>query len=477
MNAARSSPRRHPRPRASAFLLALGALLLATGCGEREAPAVPVARNLLLVTLDTTRADHLSCYGYERPTSPHLDALAAVGHRFSDAQTVMPTTLPSHAAMFTSLRPRELGVRTNESIVSPAAHTLAERLSERGFAAGAFVSATPLHPRFGLAQGFATYDHPADAERPGDETRVRAVEWLRAHATERFFCFVHLFDAHTWYMSPDPWREQFGAPRRVLPPAREFVPDRAAFTPEVRRASIDAYDAEIRFADEQLGALLAELDALGLRETTLVVVLADHGETLDELLEPYGYAFDHGEFLHRRELRVPLVVAPPAGALAAGPQVHDELVSTLDLMPTVLDLLGVPCEEPCSGRSLVPLFSGGALPPRPVVAERRQLAPAEIQRPPSPFLKGVELSATTPSWHFVRCEGRPLELYDVAADPEELVNLSAVQPDAVARMQELIDAWQAARAVALPSGAGREVDPKLLEELRALGYATGDQGE
>ncbi len=457
-----------------AVLLALAALVVC-GCGGGEpARAGP---SLLVVSLDTTRADHLSGYGYPRPTSPRLDQLAGRGHRFEAAYTVMPTTLPAHAALFSSLYPRQIGARANGEVVSPATETLAERLYARGFETAAFVSAVPLHPRFGLDQGFQTYDHPAGEERRGDETRSRAAEWLAAHASQRFFCFVHLFDPHTWYAPPEEQRQLFGGSAGPHPPARDFVPDRAAFGPEVVRASIDAYDAEIRFADMQLGLLLDELERLGARERTIVVVLSDHGETLDELLDPFGYAFDHGEFLRRHELRVPLVLWTPPGVGPAGPTVQAELVSLLDVMPTLLELLEVPCEPPFLGRSLVPLLAGQPLERRPAFAERRSLATPELRRPPSPFLRGEELSVSTPSWHFLRCEGRPDELFDTARDPLERENVAASNPDVAARLRKLLDAWVAAHAAAAPSADGRPVDPALLEALRNLGYAAGDEGQ
>lgn len=450
--------------------LALCFALVALGaCGEARGPQ---ARSVLVVSLDTTRADHLGAYGYGRPTSPAFDALAAEGHLFTDAHSVMPTTLPSHTSMFTSLNPRELGVRANGMVVPPAADTLAERLSEQGFATGAFVSAVPLHPRFGLDQGFDVYDHPRGEERRGDVTVERARAWLEERGSERFFCFVHLFDAHTWYTPPEPYRSQFGAPAGVHPPARDFLPDPGLFDADVVRAAIDAYDAEIRYADELLAELLAQLDASGLRDDTLVVVVSDHGEALAELLGPYGYAFDHGEFLHERELRVPFVLAGPADVLPPGPARHDELVTLLDLMPTVLELLGLPCRPPTLGRSLVPLFAGGAFERRPALAERRRLTPGEVRRSPSPFLRGEEFSVTTPDWHFVRCQGRPVELFERARDPDQTSNVAAQHPDVVAALQTLIDSWLEVHAEAGSSGLSGDVDPELLEALRALGYAT-----
>ena len=449
-------------------LLAVLVTLL-PGCGRGRAEA----RSLLLVSVDTLRADHLSCYGYERQTSPRLDALAAEGRRFENVWSVMPTTLPSHAALFTSLYPRQTGARSNGMRVVPGVLTLAERLKQRGFSTGAFVSSVPLHPDFGLDQGFDRYDFPPGEERPGDATRARAVEWLREHAGGPFFCFVHLFDPHTWYTAPRAQRELFDVPAGRLPPVFDFGGTPEVFDAQVRRDSIAAYDAEIRFADEQLGILLDELGALGVDGETLVVFVSDHGETLDELIDAYGYAFDHGEFLHRRELRVPLVLRVPEGLPGAGPGVHPEQVSTLDLLPTLLELLDVPAAQPLVGRSQVPLLEGRALPARPVFAERRLLTRGERVSPPSRFLVGEELSVATARWHLVRCEGRPLELFDLAADPAQTRNVAGSQPDAVARLQGLLDGWLGAYREARSAGES-PVDPALLEALRSLGYAADD---
>ena len=457
----------HASQRVAAALLAL----LAGACGAGEEPAR--ARNLLFVSIDTLRADHLSSYGYGRETSPRLDELAARSSRFENLWSVMPTTLPAHTAMFTSLYPGMLGAVANGFVVAPQANTLAERLAERDFATAAFVSAVPLDPRFGLDQGFETYDHPSSEERPGDVTTDRALGWLREHEGEPFFCFVHLFDPHSWYTAPKAQRALFNAPSGRQPPERDFLKRPELFASVLRGALTDAYDAEIRFADLQLGRLLDELAALGLAENTLVVVTSDHGETLDELIDAYAYGYDHGEFLHLRELRVPLVLHVPGSGPLAAAGVRAELATSLDLLPTLLELLGVPREGLLLGRSLVPLLAGESLPPRPVFAERRALTRGEVRQPPSPFLVGQEFAVATQDWLYVDCQGRPTELYDLRADPQAAHNVAAAHLDECARLLELIESWRAAQAAIGSLGGGKQdVDPALLEALRALGYAT-----
>ncbi|HVS17165.1 MAG TPA: sulfatase [Planctomycetota bacterium] len=444
------------------------ALCVGAGCGG-DAQVAP--RNLLFVSIDTLRADHVSCYGYGRETTPHLDALAARSQRFASCWSVLPTTLPAHTAMFTSLHPKLLGAIANGFPVAQEAYTLAERLRERGFATGAFVSAVPLHPRFGLDQGFDVYDHPQGEERRGDETRARAEEWLTARGDERFFAFVHLFDPHTWYDAPEAERALFGAPPGPLPPERVFLQRPEAFGATQRAALVDAYDAEIRFADAQLGALLELLERSGLADSTLVVVTSDHGETLDELIDAYGYGYDHGEFLHARELHVPLVVHVPGGR---GARVHAAAVSQLDLLPTLLELLGVPRKGLLLGRSLVPLIDGGELPPRPVFAERRTLTRGEVERPPSPYLAGEEYAVGEESWLFVTGAGRGESLHDLRADPAAAADVAGAHADECERLSGLLESWRETQEALGAQGPGvqtGEVDPALLEALRALGYA------
>lgn len=440
---------------------------------EREPPL-----NVLFVSVDTTRADHLGCYGYTRPTSPNIDALARSGHRFNAAYTVMPTTLPSHASMFTSLYPAQLGVHRNGLTVPDEADCLAERLRSQGYETAAFVSGTPLHPKFGLDQGFDTYVAPPDREWPAQRVRREASKWLAANGGNPFFCFVHFFDPHTWYDPPDAWRKLLDAPAGRQPPARGFVasatsPARPEFTPDRNAAAIRAYDAEIRFADAEIGALLDDLDRLGLASRTIVVLVSDHGESLDELLDRFGYAFDHGEFLYRAELRIPMILRLPETLGLGGATTHDDVVSTLDLMPTILELVGAPLEEPFEGRSLAPLFTGGTLAPRPVVSERRIMTSPEIRDAPV-ALGAREHSVIDGGWHWLQCE-RGDELFDMTSDPEERTNLLGDDATRQARMTETLERWRTSAGEPIfAAAAGGTEDPALVRQLKALGYLGGE---
>ncbi len=274
--------------------------------------------NVLLISVDTLRADHLACYGYRRIKTPVIDRLADEGVRFVHAVSPVPLTLPSHATMLTGLNPVDHRVRNNGTFKLDAEFaTLAELLAAEGYTTAAAVSAFVLDKRFGLAQGFEHYDddltvgdQPAQGgfrERRAELTNQAATRWLREQAAEPFFVFVHYFDPHWPYAPPSPYREEYAkAP----------------------------YDGEIAYVDEQIGSLLAVLDETGARKRTLVVLTSDHGESLGEHGE-----MSHGIFVYDATQLVPLIVNGPS-PLSQG-EVIERQVGLVDIVPTVLDLLGL----------------------------------------------------------------------------------------------------------------------------------------
>ncbi len=407
-------------------------------------PGMASELNLLVVTLDTTRADRIGAYGYADASTPTLDALARRSLRFAAAVSVAPETLPAHCSIFTGRYPYQHGVRLNAEYRLPASETtLAERLRGHGYETAAFVSAFVLDARYGLDQGFDVYDDRVEAgggagfpsgtiERPADRTTDAALAWLEGRRPGRpFFAWVHYFDPHAPYKPP---------------------PAAAA------RAGGRAYDGEISFADEQLGRLLERLKTKGLESRTVVAVLGDHGESLG----------DHGEsthsiFLYDSVLRVPLLLAVPGASATAG-RVEDGVVSEVDVVPTLLDLLGVKAGETpgpaMDGRSLV-----GWSPPedRAVYAESF-----------TPFLDygWAPLRALRRRGDKAILAPRP-EYYDLRKDPGERVDLgSATGPAATAR-DSLLDTLRAMadRSAVLPPSP--EVDPEVRERLAALGYSGG----
>lgn len=430
---------------------------------------VPPDANLLFVSFDTTRADRISSYGHPRPTTPNFDRLAAQGHRFEHAYTPMPTTLPSHASMFTSLHPLELGVVRNRQVVPAEAATLAERLKGAGFETGAFVASVPLDAQFGLDQGFDVYRGTTDREeRRAEVVAGDALAWLAERGPRRFFCFVHFFDAHTPYDPPDAARARFGVPPGVFARAPRvdsgfLLPSKVPSAETVANA-LRAYEAEISHADQELGALLDGLERLGLAERTVVVVTSDHGETLDELIGERKYAFDHGEFLHVRELRIPLAIRLPPGASPRAPAVHSEPVSTLDYLPTILELLDVRCDAPIRGRSLVPLLAGGALDDAPVVSCRHELG--DFARKD---IAGDEFSWIEGRWQLLESP-RGRALFDLASDPQATRDLAAAEPARVESLSRALAEWRRTRGGALWGEAALSDDAKAAAELEKLGY-------
>ncbi len=406
------------------------------GCAD------PRPHNLLVVTLDTTRADHLGAYGYEPARTPAFDRLAAEGLLAADAIAATPITMPSHATIFTGLLPPAHGVRDNGSFVLPAAaHTLAERLQERGFATAAFLSAIVLDSRYGLDQGFELYDDDLASEdqpklfmirdRPARRTAPRVVEWLEAH-TQRperpFFVWTHFFDAH------QPWE---------APLSEKLI-------------TTNAYDAEIAAADRGLANLLAALDRLGLAERTLVVVTADHGESLGEHGEK-----THALFVYDATVRVPLVMRAP-GLLRAGSR-YGGPVHHADLMPTILDALGYPVTdaEALDGVSLLDALRGREAAPRRGQYSESLLAELGFGMAP---LRAIR----DDGWKWIDAP-RP-ELYDLRADPRELQDLALAQPRrgaALARSLDQVIEHSEARAV---GSQAANTDSETLEALRALGY-------
>jgi arylsulfatase A-like enzyme len=448
------------------------------GCGGGDETAAPApeadpARNLLLISLDTTRADRLGCYGYESPTSPSLDALAAQGMRFTSAWTPMPITLPAHSSMLTSRHPRGLGVTSNFDALPAQESTLAERLAAQGFATGGFVSAPVLMAESGLGQGFDTYEFPRVGTRRAAEIYTAARNWIAEHRDERFFCFVHHYDPHAGYDPPEPHLSRFGVgehERNKNPPwgVMNFMREPELLTDEVIDQASRAYDAEIAYTDAQIGLLIEDLRLAGLLDETLVVVVADHGETHDELSERYGYAYDHGEFLYPREIRVPLLLRGPERLGLRGGRTLDASVCLTDLMPTALELLGVPCESPYEGRSLVPLLRGGEVTPVPIVSQRHRIE-GDL---PHASLAGDEHAIVYGRWLLIESDGRGRELYDLETDPNATTNIAEEESDRAERLVEFLGYWledHPAGALAVP----QEISDERRQALGELGYASG----
>jgi arylsulfatase A-like enzyme len=346
------------------------------------APEPPAAKyNLLLISIDTLRADHLKCYGYNLDTSPHLDQLAKEGVLFEHATATAPWTAPSHMSMFTSLYASAHGVQTVNSQLGDGVGTLAQRLSENGFVTKAFVTGLILSHEQGFNRGFQSYDdfsvewrlfsakrrlHPEDTlypktGAPGNEFSSKitklATEWLKEHSQEKFFLFLHYYDCHSPYMPPASLANKFKAEyaesgsKIAIPPGTS---PNIQWCERYVAEEMPLYDGEIAFTDEYIGKLLQALDDLRLSDKTLVIVLSDHGEAFFE----HGQML-HGSSLYEEQIRVPLIMRLP-GVIPAGERIAGN-ASQVDIMPTALGLLGVKASSQIQmqGIDLSPAILGG----------------------------------------------------------------------------------------------------------------------
>ena len=446
--------------------LRLALVLAFCGCTPPGAEAPP---GLLLVSLDTTRSDHLSAYGYPRQTSPHLDALARQGVRFEDAYAASASTGPSHATLFTALAPPRHGVVKNGLRLAEQHETLAERLRAQRFQTAAVVSSFVLDARFGFGQGFDVYDDDFVAEeatvtvsewegyevagsfdRRGDHTSRRALRWLHEQRdpARPFFLFVHYFDPHLSYAPPEPFASRFEA---ELPAAASRL-DRL----------VARYDGEIAFVDHALGELLRGLEELGLAETTLVIVSGDHGEGLMQ----HGI-LGHAVHLYEEAVRVPLLLRWPEG-LPRRRSVR-EPVGAIDVAPTALELLGLGPPGGVEGESLASVARGEARldAERPVYLHRRPYESAWVADLGRLYVNGSLFGIRQGRWKYIESDALGTrELFDLEEDPSEWRNLAAANPDKLRELAARLRSWRERETLAGPA----EVSPEDREALRALGY-------
>ncbi|MEE9293734.1 MAG: sulfatase-like hydrolase/transferase [Phycisphaerae bacterium] len=389
--------------------------------------------NVLLVTIDTTRADYLRCYGRAAAQTPNLDELARGAVLFERSSASCPQTLPSHSTIMTGLYPFVHGVRRNATDRLPsAAVTLAEVLKEEGYATGAVVASFVLNAKFGIDQGFDAYrdffptGDVAD-ERRGDEVCDDALELLRSFSGQPFFLWVHFFDPHHPYES-----ERFG---------------------DVDSA--DAYADEIRFMDRQIGRLLRELHTLDVEDRTLVVVVGDHGEGLDDHGE-----YLHGYFVYETTIHVPLIIRRPGGA-SAGSRIRAQ-VRTIDIAPTVLDLVGAPPLPQAQGVSLTPLISGAT-------EDLHLAAYAEATEGHSALGLARLRSLTVDGWKYVLAPSP--RLYRIETDPGETRNLIAEHAEMATKLRGQLRALIAdAPPPITPELSPVNLTADEIARLGALGY-------
>ncbi|MCH7595250.1 MAG: sulfatase-like hydrolase/transferase [Planctomycetes bacterium] len=410
------------------------------GCERSEGGATAAGKldghSLILITLDTTRADHLGCYGSTTARTPTLDRMAARGIRFARAYTPVPLTLPSHCSIFTGRYPKEHGLRDNGRQALPDHFpTLATIFKEHGYRTGAFIASIVLESRFGLDRGFDLYSDDLghvkpgqvllDLEIPADTVTDRALSWLDENRDERFFCWVHYFDAHDPYEPPPAFRAQHEHP----------------------------YDGEIAFVDTQIRRIVNWLERSNLASRTCVVIVGDHGESFGE----HGNN-GHTIFLYETNLHVPMIFVHPE-VLPSGHDV-ESVVELVDVLPTVMDLYGWTAPAGLLGRSLVPALARREMVERPVYSENQSVTTA--------WGWAQQRSLTTDRWKYISST-RP-ELYDLRADAEEMKNLVDERPDVARKMLDSL----ITRYEEMTPGQADDmaVDLAMVRALETLGYVS-----
>lgn len=441
------------------LLLLISLSLGAAGCGQDDLPP-----NVVLILLDTTRVDHMSLYGYGPSTTPELERLGRSGVVFEQAVSHVPQTLPSTASLMTGRRPAEHGVRVNGLFKLPdEAETLAEALGRAGYQTAGFVSALPLDPRFGIAQGFEEYDadfsqsvltkqrqrsvafrgeHHDDFEQRADEVTDKALSWVkeRRDPERPFFLFVHYFDAHYPYAPPDDFR-----------------------------GDLQPYDGEIALVDHEIGRLLDEIDRQTGDQTRLVIVAGDHGE----LLDPKRPTARHAGYLDEAVVRVPLLLH--SEELLPDPMRLQGQVALTDVAPTVLELLNLGGLS-ATGQSLLPMIRGRQPSDRWVFLEtlywqledqredlqRFGVRGSQIKLQRDELRRGDEVTVKE-------------SVFDLRRDPAGTTPLppasSGVPEERLAKLREMIEQYRALGSIAEPMN----MDPELEAKLKSLGYLGGEE--
>jgi arylsulfatase A-like enzyme len=442
-------------------VILIGAVLcIAAGCifGNRAKDY-----NVLFITIDTLRADHLSCYGYSRNTSPNLDQFAKTGVLFRKAYCQMPTTGPSHASIFASKYPRKLGLLKNGWVLSANPLLLPEILKKHGYLTGAIVSSFVLDPRFGFNRGFDEYDahfNNAGSSKTGEiiwEGHVvtdgfdqranlateKAIRWVDKHLKTKFFLWVHYFDPHTPYSPPEPY-------------AKSFLNEGGG--PLEKR--IARYDGEILFVDEQIGRLLHYLQDAGINSKTLIVIMADHGEGLGQ----HNW-LEHGVYLYEEATHIPLMVSLP-GVIPQGIEV-DSIVQSIDIAPTILDILKIKQDPQYEGESLFPMTLNSAQRKnRTVFMERRHYEKSVYQ---GVRVSGQKYGVREGDWKYIWAPQESTEeLYNLTQDPKELVNIIDRNQDLASKLQEMIKKWKQDQDTGHTET--QTIDPETQEKLKSLGY-------
>ena len=431
------------------------------------------AQRVILIGIDTLRADRLSSSGYGRETSPHLDELAREESvRFERAYASSSWTLPSMTSLFTSLHPPQHLVEDRGTRLAPEVPTLAGAFAARGWLTAGFVTHIYASSLFGLDSGFSEWRELSIDWNFREGRQIRAdvlndhvLRWLDQHRDKRFFLYIHFFDPHWDYAPPSPYDQRFidpnysGRARGTFRYLRRYIPrDRLVSPPDLRRIN-DLYDGEILWTDHQIGRLFGHLKERNLWEDTLLAVTSDHGEEFQE-----HNSFHHIRTLYEEVLRVPIIIKPPGGRPREWREVVTERVGQIDLSTTLLHLSGVDIPDTFEGQTLVPLMKGPG--------EDRAVFARTLRN------TGGKIAFIGSRYKFIRSnaptgEAR-VELYDLDADPGETSPVNDIEPELADRIGEEANAWLDRMRESRSRLAGSNLPVVLTEEqrehLRTLGY-------
>jgi arylsulfatase A-like enzyme len=460
-----SSPGRlSRRPVAGAILAFLA--LIAAGCGKEA------GLNVIIITIDTLRADHLACYGYDRPTSPRMDQFAERAVLFENVCCQSSQTLPSHTSIMVGTNPRTHGVISHESFLDEDITTLAEILKQRGYRTGAFISSHALDSKYHLDQGFDTYwevhkelsiqERQLQKIQEKCATTDAALAWLEDASGSEFFLWIHWFDPHRPYDPPPAYLNRFAGDYRGMATSDpEFIMkvwrERIDLTPGDVDYLVGRYDGEVAFTDAQVGRVIDELESRGMTDNTILIVTADHGEILYE----HEYYFGHDIGLYDECIMIPLIMKVP-GHEAGGVRIS-HLVQSLDIMPTVLDVLGLKSPENLEGKSLVPLIDGGGQPT--VEFAFSETFPFPEKCPPRHAVRTADAKLV---W---KESGDDIErlYFDLVADPVEQSNIYSSDLPGPAHLDSVLARWIAPAGLH-PARIPTAQETGRLRILKSLGY-------
>lgn len=411
------------------FLVGLAAL---SGCGTKDKKA----KHVILISMDTTRADHLSCYGFDKKTTPNIDKFAKDSVLFEQCITPIPYTLPAHSCMMTGTNPVYHGVHDNTSYTLSSENiTLAERFQDNAYTAGAIVSTYVLNNKFGMSQGFDTYDdefrNPKEVfyetERLGDETSQVAIEWLEQHKDENFFLFLHYYDPHDPYRPPQPFASQFAD---------------------------DLYSGEIAFTDFCVKKVFDKLKELKLYDDSLIIIVGDHGEGLGDHGEQ-----QHGYYIYQSSIHVPMIVHFPGGKYKN--KRVDKTVGLIDLAPTICRWTGTELLNEYVGKDLTEYLEAS---PEERFLYSESLAPTQYGCSSLLGLVGND-------WKYIQSSAP--EMYNIQKEPEELVNCIENETKRARLFQEELKLLLTEQVRKTDIQSSTELDPESRKKLESLGYVSG----